>query len=406
MAVPTQTWEAGPLGKLVSASPAFSPPSASRPAAKVIAAASALRPSIAVTTPSLPSTPVKKPSVPPVPVKAPSVPPTPVSTPSVPPPPVSTPTVPHSPVSTPSVSPVPVTTPTPPAKPPVTVSTPPTRPGPIRAHDPSRSPAGAVSGAPSTSSHSRGASSHGAVPNSDQSPASAPGGSSASSAYGGSGGSSGSSAAGKSPSRAGSAAGHQQASMHAHKLSLRATVKLLQSCLSDLPNRLRLVLELRTGLHVPHALSPSALAGYLHIPAGRISHLERRALRRLRQTARTHFCGASSQRPAAGVSGGPLSGFGSSRGSGPAGGALGGVKAVHYTKEASSPRHGKSGGGDSSIGNILGTDIFKANDSLSTALLILAAMLVIGGMFADALGMGPRHPEWRRRWMHRRSWWR
>jgi hypothetical protein len=195
--------------------------------------------------------------------------------------------------------------------------------------------------------------------------------------------------------------------MHAHKLSLRATVKLLQSCLSDLPNRLRLVLELRTGLHVPHALSPSALAGYLHIAAGRISHLERRALRRLRQTARTHSCGASSQQPAAGGSGGPLSGFGFSRGSGPAGGALGGVKAVHYTKEASGQRHGKSGGGDSSIGNILGTDISpNANDSLSTALMILAAMLVIGGMFADALGMGPRHPEWRRRWMHRRSWWR
>ena len=73
--------------------------------------------------------------------------------------------------------------------------------------------------------------------------------------------------------------------------AVKRFVRELHGCLSILPERLRSVLELRTGIGVAHELTPNALAGYLHVAFKQVLKLEARALRRLHQISETNACG-------------------------------------------------------------------------------------------------------------------
>ena|GEM_PF-3939475 len=326
--------------------------------------------------------------------------PVPVKTPSVPPAQIKTPSVLPSPISIPSVSPTPVTTPAAPVNPPVTAETPLTPSPAVKTSAPSRSslPTGAVSGSASTSSRPSGARSPGAASNMGLSQPSA------SSSVPSSEGRSNMSGPGKSPPAPRPIGRRHRASAHVQTrtLSLIATVRRLQGCLSDLPDRLRQVLELRAGLNVPHALSPMAVAAHLHIKARQIPRLERRALRRLDQTARAHACHAANQ-PASGVL---LLSDGSRFAGHPGARAQGGVEAVRYTKSPTGQEARQSAGSsDSPVGNVSGTGISpRPSNSMLAILVVLAAALMIGVIFADGLGVGPRHRKWRRRWIRRLPW--
>jgi hypothetical protein len=182
---------------------------------------------------------------------------------------------------------------------------------------------------------------------------------------------------------------------HSAAHSLRAIVARLAGCLGDLPERLRLVLELRTGLGVPHVLSRSAAARYLHVPVRQVAHLERRALRLLRLTARTHDCRPTSvQLTSLGIAVGP----GGEPGEGGAQ-AVGGVMAARYAKLASprGDRPASAQGGS----NSLGIGVARAGDVLLAILLVLAGMLVIAVLFAEELGLAPRYRRWQERRMRR-----
>jgi Sigma-70, region 4 len=184
-------------------------------------------------------------------------------------------------------------------------------------------------------------------------------------------------------------------------LSLRAKVLLLGACLGDLPRRLRLVLELRTGINVTRALSPEATARYLHVKLSSVSRLEKRALKVLRRTARTHACGAAIR-----DSGGLLILAGGAVPAGGAGGtAAGGVKAARYTKGAltaspgTGPKQASTGGG-----NALGISRPPAaGDALLAIGVVLAGGLLIAVLFAEELGLGPRYRRWQSRLLRRRS---
>jgi hypothetical protein len=193
----------------------------------------------------------------------------------------------------------------------------------------------------------------------------------------------------------------QRDEARARALSLRATVQRLEGCLGNLPDQLRLALELSTGVDAPRALSPAAVAEYLHIRVGEISRLEKQALRRLRLTARTHTCGGATR---------TLSGllvpsiFGP--GVGKDGSAAGGVEALRYAKALSRERSGPRVKQASPGGNHFpGINIPPvADDAVLVIVILLAGSLLIGLVFADGLGLGPRHRQWRSRWMRRPPW--
>jgi hypothetical protein len=175
-----------------------------------------------------------------------------------------------------------------------------------------------------------------------------------------------------------------------------AAVRGLQGCLSSLPDRLRLVLQLRTGIGVPSAYSRAAVARYLKIKPKQVSQLERTALRRLRLTAHTHSClGAAPSLTSLLVPGG----------SGPASGAAaasGAVKAARYVKTPAqlSGLHAKpsSPGGESALGL---SPSPAARNVLLAVTLVLAGMLLIGVLFAEELGLGPQFRRWHQRWLRR-----
>jgi hypothetical protein len=182
----------------------------------------------------------------------------------------------------------------------------------------------------------------------------------------------------------------------ARVLLLIATVQRLKACLGNLPDRLRLVLELATGINAPRALSSAELAHYLHVRVGRIPRLEKQALGRLRVTARTQTCGGATQ---------TLPGLLAPSMFGPAvgndGSAASGVEAVRYSKSPREPVKQASPRGNL----LLGIDIaYPASGATLIVLLVLAGLLSIGLLFADQLGIGPRHQEWRSRWMRRPPW--
>jgi Sigma-70, region 4 len=178
-------------------------------------------------------------------------------------------------------------------------------------------------------------------------------------------------------------------------------VLLLRACLGDLPRRLRLVLELRTGIGISRALSLEATARYLHVEVGAVSRLEKRALRVLLRTARTHACGAS-LRNSAGLL---ILGGGAAPAAGSGGTAVGGVKAARYAKAAltgspgAGPKQAASGGGDA-----LGISRPPtAGDTMAAVAVVLAGMLLIAVLFAEELGLGPRYRRWQSRLLRRRQ---
>lgn len=178
---------------------------------------------------------------------------------------------------------------------------------------------------------------------------------------------------------------------------LIAALRRLEGCLGTLPDRLRLVLELSTGIDTTRALSPASVAALLHIRVGQIPRLERQALQRLRRAARADACGGRRRTP----SGLPvLSGFGAPLGSGVA---IGGVEGIHYAKSPSRAPRGL-GEKQSSPGNdtLLGINAPPAaSEAWLVILVVLPGLLLVAFLFADQLGFGPRHWKWWPPWTRR-----
>jgi hypothetical protein len=172
-------------------------------------------------------------------------------------------------------------------------------------------------------------------------------------------------------------------------------VQRLQGCLSELPERLRLTLELRTGLGVPHALTPSAAAKQLHVKVGQVSGLEAHALSELR-TAAVGGCGETST----GYGSFAFADF-SEAGVAGTGGPMGAVDAARYTL-APSASLTHLGSSNSLLGSALGADIPPAaSDVILTLLLILAGAAAITWLVAGEAGRGPSYRRLRRRWTRR-----
>ena len=183
----------------------------------------------------------------------------------------------------------------------------------------------------------------------------------------------------------------------ARRLQLIAALRRLEGCLGTLPDRLRLVLELSTGIDTTRALSPASVAALLHIRLGQIPRLERQALQRLRRAARADACGGARRTPS-----GPtvLSGFGP-----PLGGsvATGGVEGVHYAKSPSrTPRGLREKQSSPSNDTLLGINAPPAaSEAWLVILVVLPGLLLVAFLFADQLGFGPRHWKWWPPWTRR-----
>jgi Sigma-70, region 4 len=180
-----------------------------------------------------------------------------------------------------------------------------------------------------------------------------------------------------------------------------AAVARYHGCLGDLPRRLRFVLELRVGIGVPHPLSRAAVSRFLHLPPAQVSSLERRALRRLRATARTRGCaGGGASSSVAEVIGPNLAGLPVLLGG--AGIAGIGIGAARYSLPF-------PGGGSRSIEAPASGASLSGEEAPSVAgNLILFMIMVVGGMgvigyvATDGMGRAPRHREWLRRQVRRR----
>jgi hypothetical protein len=184
----------------------------------------------------------------------------------------------------------------------------------------------------------------------------------------------------------------------ARERALRATVERLQGCLGNLPSQLRLVLELRAGVNAPRALGRAAVAKDLRVSVREVPQLEKRALRRLRLTARSHSCARDTRAPSALL---VFTDFGPALGGD--GGAAGGVDAVGYTKSPSRERSAPTVKRASPSGDpLLGIKLpAAAGGAIPVIFIVLAGLLLLGFVYAaDELGLGPRHAEWRDRWMH------
>jgi sigma-70-like protein len=180
----------------------------------------------------------------------------------------------------------------------------------------------------------------------------------------------------------------QPARARPEQLSLRTTVRRLARCLADLPDHLRLVLELRTGIDVPRPLGLAAIAERLHLSVGEIPAVEKQALRRLRLTAGTHSCGRATQAmPDALVPSGV--------GSAPGGTAGGEVEAVRYAKSPSQAPAGVRGAAQADP--LLGVSVSSTAGYVILVIAIVMGVLVSGALFADQVGSGPRHRDWRGR---------
>jgi hypothetical protein len=377
-----------------------------------------LRSAISVTTPTVP---VKLPTVPlkppPLPVKAPTVPvkppPLPVKTPTVPvkppPVPVKPPTVPVKPPPLPVKAPtVPVKPPPPKAptvKAPVPVKSPPKpSPSPVKAPTaPVNLPATPSPRTPSTVRSLLGGLAAPATRRLTGAGVPAPGPSSSARSSIGPAQAPGGflvSAAGTSLPSAGSvpsgyaappelpdvarllAEGHGRLD----NARVRALVLGLQGCLTGLPNRLRSLLELRTGVGRSRALSPTRAAHRLRIPRGRVTRLELTALRRLRRLAETTGCAVAAQPQAAF----PLAGYDYLLAAGSGGPPLGGVESVRYEQAPSQagvqplPPPGATAGPPGLTSLHSGGSPFWVIAAVLLGLVLLAAAL-------DGLGLGPRH---------------
>jgi hypothetical protein len=179
---------------------------------------------------------------------------------------------------------------------------------------------------------------------------------------------------------------------------LSSTVRRLEGCLRYLPDNLRRVLELVTGVNAPIALSPEAVAEQLHVTMRRVSRLERLALRRLRLTALTHTCDVATPGSRDSLA---LSGLAVLVGE--EGGPAGGIEAARYATSPSGDleANAPSQGGHSLLG--INNPSLEGGGML-LILALLAGVLLIGLLFADGLWPWPIHHEWRSRWIHRHPW--
>jgi hypothetical protein len=152
------------------------------------------------------------------------------------------------------------------------------------------------------------------------------------------------------------------------------------------------VLELRTGVGVPFALGPVAVANHLHISVRRVLRLERRALRRLRLIARTDACGRAAETPSGPLT---LTGFEPTLPGNET--AAGEVEAGRYAKNPSRRRSGAGTsqslhGGDALLGSNLPP---QAGEAMQMVLLAGGGILLITMLFAKPLELVPRYRQWR-----------
>jgi hypothetical protein len=179
--------------------------------------------------------------------------------------------------------------------------------------------------------------------------------------------------------------------------TLRTAVLALHACLANLPDNLRRVLELTTGIDVPSALSPAAVAASLRVPVRQLAHLEMLGLRGLVRAARAHACAAATQTPSVLV---PFSSFGtlSSEEGGPRGGVL---AAREGNLPAAAQSATRSPGGGASLG--ISTPVAAGGVLL---LIILGVVGILGLGLLDGIAPWDFHRNRRgvSRWIHRHPW--
>jgi hypothetical protein len=170
--------------------------------------------------------------------------------------------------------------------------------------------------------------------------------------------------------------------------ALTAMIRRYQACLAELPAPMGTLLALRAGLNRPQALSAARTAAYLHVSRAGYARLERQAVERLR-TAAQKGCGTSAAPSGAAGGSGPWAKPG-----GPS--SLGGVLDARYAKLAPAKAAASTGGAST---NLFGLSLSPAaRDSLLAAFLACGGgALVFAFLFLDGVGIGPRHPRWRRR---------
>lgn len=174
----------------------------------------------------------------------------------------------------------------------------------------------------------------------------------------------------------------------------------LAGCLTDLPGRMRLLLELRAGIGTGRPLTLAAVSHRLNLTLGQARRLQRGALRRLIGTAETRACAAASA-----TATGQIAGLGTAVMSADLTryGAAGGVLAAHYSKspaqEADGPGATQTPPDSASALALIRTP--GGNGVLNAVAIALAGILLIGVLFAEELAVWPRLRHARTRWLRR-----
>jgi hypothetical protein len=160
----------------------------------------------------------------------------------------------------------------------------------------------------------------------------------------------------------------------------------LHGCLASLPSRLRSVLQLRTGVGEAHPLSARAVALRLGIPVDRVAAMEVKALRLLRAAAETTGCAAMAHSGTSFAFASYIAGSESGMGSG-----VGGVAGARYALAPGEPG-AQSVSPPASTSTLPGFSAVPPGSSAFWTLgAVLLAVLVIGSIALDNLGIGPRH---------------
>jgi hypothetical protein len=352
---------------------------------------SALVPTLPIPVTSPP--PVTVPTPPPITVTAPAPPPVPVAPPPPPPIPVhvTPPPLPPAPkLPAPPKAPAPSVSVTPPGGSPVTVTTPSTTSAPVPRvgalpSGKTPTPVGATATSLPLRAPARSASTGGPSATAATSPFSSYGSGPATGAFG------------SAPRGPGAAAlvGREVAALAG--LTLWQKVQRLVGCLSDLPDRPRLVLELSAGIGTGRSLTLAGLARRLNVTVAQARQLQRRALRRLILAARTHACVSASGTStgqiadlAATVISADLTPFG----------AAGGVLAARYSKSPTQVGAATQTPPDTTEGLAL-IRTPGGNGTLNAVAIALTGMLLLGVLFAEELAVGPRVRRARARWLRR-----
>jgi hypothetical protein len=178
----------------------------------------------------------------------------------------------------------------------------------------------------------------------------------------------------------------------------------LRGCLGALPERLRLALELGSGVGAGRAFAPADVAQLLHVEVARVEPLQREGLSRLRARARASGCSAQAASLAD-----ALGGFAFALADGVAASwvtpraAEGEVAGAQVAKAPASAHRGRRGDRAGSGGqDLLGLELPpESGQALEVALIAVAAMLLLGLLFANELELGSRWRGWLWRLRHR-----